>query len=187
MGQLSFFQWLIIIGVFYLIFRSFKSVFGGSGKVSATGSMICPDCGSRGEPKQIARGSTVIELFLWLCFIVPGIFYSLWRLSGKQPGCPSCGQTGMIKVSSPRGQQLISAAAHGEQEREKQPNQHTRVRCPACAELVLKAANVCKHCGLDLTAQKPAAATPGAQRKCPYCSGLSPAGALVCKVCYREF
>lgn len=47
-----------------------------------------------------------IELVLWLCFIIPGLIYSLWRLSTRSPGCPSCGQPGMVNVNSPHGKLL---------------------------------------------------------------------------------
>ncbi len=36
----------------------------------------------------------------------------------------------------------------------------THVKCPDCAELVLKEARVCKHCGCRLVPQLPAAAEP---------------------------
>lgn len=34
------------------------------------------------------------------------------------------------------------------------PEQSKRVRCPECAELVLQAANKCKHCGADLSSYR---------------------------------
>jgi hypothetical protein len=43
--------------------------------------MICQDCGAQGTPKSHTRGSILIELVLWLLFIIPGLLYSLWRLS----------------------------------------------------------------------------------------------------------
>jgi hypothetical protein len=73
-----------------------------------TGSMICPHCGTRGEPVTIARGNMAIEIVLWLCFIIPGIIYSLWRLTTKIRACPSCRAEGMVPVTSPRGRELLA-------------------------------------------------------------------------------
>lgn len=69
--------------------------------------MICPNCGTRSEAKIILKGSTTIEVVLWLCYILPGLIYSIWRRSPKQLGCPSCGQIGMINVNSPQGRILV--------------------------------------------------------------------------------
>lgn len=101
------FGFLLTAGVFYVIYKLIRNLFAGSGKISATGSLICPSCGSRGEPKTITKGSTAIELILWLCFIVPGLIYSIWRLTTRQSGCPACGNIGMIPANSPVGRRLI--------------------------------------------------------------------------------
>ena len=92
---------LVIVGIIYLV------IFGSSGKISDTGSMICQNCGTRGEPKTITKGSVWIEIILWLCLIVPGLIYSIWRLTTKQKGCPSCGQVSMIPVNTPIGRTLV--------------------------------------------------------------------------------
>ncbi len=77
------------------------------------GPFICVACGARGSPKRHVRGSVWIEIVLWCCFLVPGLLYSLWRLSTKEPVCRSCGTPGMIPVNTPRGRQL--AAELGQQ------------------------------------------------------------------------
>lgn len=105
----------VMTAVFYGIFKAFKGVFGGRGKIAADGPLICPHCGTRGSPATHTRGSTGIELVLWLCFIIPGLIYSMWRLGSKQPVCPSCRQPGMLAVTTPRGRELVqqfTAAAH---------------------------------------------------------------------------
>ena len=48
---------------------------------------VCKDCGTVGETKTVARGSMGVEIVLWLCFIVPGLIYSIWRLSSKHETC----------------------------------------------------------------------------------------------------
>lgn len=51
----------------------------------------CLDCGYEGEPKKITKGSFILEIFLWLLFLLPGFIYSIWRLtSGRYYGCPDC-------------------------------------------------------------------------------------------------
>jgi hypothetical protein len=97
---------LTLAAVLYVIYAAFKGLFGGRGKVSADGKFICPHCGTRGVPRLQTRGSTAIEVVAWLLLIVPGILYSLWRLSTRHPVCPSCRQPGMIPADSPRGRTL---------------------------------------------------------------------------------
>jgi len=103
----SIIGFLVFIGILYLVIRAFDGVFGSSGKISDTGSMICQTCGTRGEPKTVTRGSIWIEIVLWLCLIVPGLIYSIWRLTTKQKACPSCGQVSMIPVNTPVGRTLV--------------------------------------------------------------------------------
>lgn len=77
-----------------------------SGSVSATGTHVCPSCGTRGSPMRSNKGNLLIEIILWLCFIVPGLIYSIWRLSNRTGACPACGGA-MIPVATPRGQQMV--------------------------------------------------------------------------------
>jgi hypothetical protein len=98
---------ILTAGFFYLLFKAIKSGLGKDGAISAKGTMVCPTCGTRGEPKTITRGSLGMEIILWICFIVPGLIYSMWRLTTKQKGCPSCGAPGMIGVNTPMGKTLI--------------------------------------------------------------------------------
>jgi len=107
MESFSAIHWIIAAGILFMVYKVLRSTFMPGGKIAAAGSMICQACGTRGEPKQITRGSTGIELVLWLCFIIPGLIYSLWRLSSRHPGCPACGATGMIGVDTPNGRMLL--------------------------------------------------------------------------------
>lgn len=77
-------------------------------KRGVKGEMVCIDCATVATPKQTMKGSFVIELFLWLCFIVPGLLYSLWRLTTKGKGCPRCGGK-MIPTDSPAAKKIIGA------------------------------------------------------------------------------
>ena len=63
---------------------------------------ICSNCGTIGKPKTIVKGTFLIEVFLWLFLIVPGIIYTIWRVSTKYKGC----STNIVPLNSPRGKEL---------------------------------------------------------------------------------
>jgi ribosomal protein S27AE len=77
----------------------------------------CPRCGAVAKEKTVYRGSFWNEFSLWLLLIVaafyfswgflivPGILYSVWRLSTRQRVCPSCGAPNMIPLDSPLARQ----------------------------------------------------------------------------------
>jgi hypothetical protein len=70
--------------------------------------MICSSCGYVGNSKMNAKGSIGIEIVLWLCFIIPGLIYSLWRQSSYHPICPKCGNPSMIPIDTPRGEKMLA-------------------------------------------------------------------------------
>lgn len=74
----------------------------------------CKDCGTVAEPKTATRGTMALEIILWLCFLVPGLIYSVWRLSTRYDACPSCGSANLVPVQSPQGQQLAAEAGYSE-------------------------------------------------------------------------
>ncbi|HEY8085904.1 MAG TPA: hypothetical protein VIE69_09920 [Methylophilaceae bacterium] len=75
---------------------------------------ICAKCGYVGHAKKITKGSFLVEVILWLLFIpglgyfssgriysqggllyvmlffIPGVIYSLWRITTKYYVCPNC-------------------------------------------------------------------------------------------------
>jgi ribosomal protein S27AE len=69
---------------------------------------VCTTCGYVGKRKKVAKGSFLLELFLWLFFILPGVIYSVYRLSTKQKVCPKCGNATMIPTDTPAGRKLTS-------------------------------------------------------------------------------
>ena len=77
-------------------------------------SRVCTACGHVGKPKQMTRGSLGIEVVLWLCFLIPGLIYTLWRHGSRYSACPMCRNPAMIPGSSPKGRALIQGA-EGEQ------------------------------------------------------------------------
>lgn len=69
-------------------------------------NMICSSCGSRGQAKNAVKGSLLVELVMWLCFLLPGLIYSIWRLSSKQKVCRTCGASTLVPLDTPVGKDL---------------------------------------------------------------------------------
>jgi hypothetical protein len=78
-------------------------------------SVICTRCGHQGNPTSETPGSFILEVFLWLMFIVPGVIYSLWRLSKRRKVCRSCGSPELVPLDSPRGKQLSKSVFASDQ------------------------------------------------------------------------
>jgi hypothetical protein len=76
--------------------------------------MICTVCGTAGEPKTITKGSTLIELILWLCFLIPGLLYSIWRLTSRHKACAACGNQNLVPPDSPIGKKIVTELHPGE-------------------------------------------------------------------------
>lgn len=71
-------------------------------------NIICPTCGYKGKPATKVKGNIILEIVLWLIFLVPGFIYSIWRSTSRYKACPSCGSTQLVPYDSPRGQQLLA-------------------------------------------------------------------------------
>ncbi|HEX5429844.1 MAG TPA: hypothetical protein VFX17_02060 [Patescibacteria group bacterium] len=69
--------------------------------------MICTTCHYVGKPIKKTPGSFAVELVLWLFIILPGLLYSIWRISNKQKICPKCKNPTMIPADSPAGKELM--------------------------------------------------------------------------------
>ena len=51
----------------------------------------CPSCWYEWQPKKDTPWSILIELVLWLCFLIPGIVYSFRRMWATGTcKCPKC-------------------------------------------------------------------------------------------------
>ncbi|QHG91182.1 hypothetical protein CVO_04715 [Sulfurimonas sp. CVO] len=70
--------------------------------------LICTNCGYIGHPKKVTKGSFFMEVILWFLFIVPGIIYSIWRLTTRYNACPFCGASNMVPLDSPMGKKLAA-------------------------------------------------------------------------------
>jgi hypothetical protein len=72
---------------------------------------VCAACEHVGPTRGHTRGSTVLELVLWLCFVLPGLVYSLWRLSTRRQVCAQCGSEQLVPLDSPAGRRIAAAQA----------------------------------------------------------------------------
>jgi hypothetical protein len=94
--------------------------------------LYCPHCRTVGLPRLARKGSAAMQfallvvfglvaivafafvplLFFFLipvllvAFAAPSILYLVWRQTGRNEICPSCGQPGMIPPDSPRAIEL---------------------------------------------------------------------------------
>ena len=105
-GGLSFFAWLLIVGLAVGLVMAMRGSVGVSGPV-----LYCTTCGAEGRAKTKTRGSLALEIVLWCFFLVPGLIYSIWRLSSKYKVCTTCGATTLVPLASPVAQRARAAAA----------------------------------------------------------------------------
>jgi len=63
---------------------------------------LCLNCLSIEKPRLITKGDIGTEVVLWLCLILPGVVYSVWRHTSRYYGCSVCQSGRMISLSSPR-------------------------------------------------------------------------------------
>lgn len=88
---------------------------------------LCTDCHYIGGDRHVIPGNFIIEIFLWLVFIVSGFssLYSgymvpvaivsliaaggntVYRIVGQKKICPECGHSAMIPIEAPKAQTLI--------------------------------------------------------------------------------
>jgi len=69
--------------------------------------MMCAICGKYIIPTKEGRGSISIEILLWF-LIIPGLTYSIWRLTSKRKVCPFCKSVHIFSLDSRIGNQLMT-------------------------------------------------------------------------------
>ena len=97
MSSLSLYHFLVLGVIIAALVWSIRR----TPKKDSTQKMFCMNCGHEDSISSKMRGSDGIELVLWLCYIVPGIIYSIWRRGKKETTCKICGSTNLIPSSSP--------------------------------------------------------------------------------------
>lgn len=70
--------------------------------------LICSACGHVGSSKTAVKGNILIEIVLWLFFIIPGLIYSIWRSSSRYKKCVVCGSTNLVPVDTPVGRKMLA-------------------------------------------------------------------------------
>lgn len=69
---------------------------------------ICGTCGHTGKVKVHNRGSVIVLLCCVLFFIIPGVVYLLYMLTGNYHTCRACGSREVIGLETPRGRELVA-------------------------------------------------------------------------------
>ena len=105
-GTLSLLWFGLVIALFGYILHRIKPD-------NADEIKLCTTCGTSSKPAVIKRGNIIISIILWLCALVPGLIYSIWRASSKYLACPSCGGVNLIPLNSPFAQERATPAAFG--------------------------------------------------------------------------
>ncbi len=90
--------WIIGGVALAVLARAMKAIFEG---FSHPDDPYCTTCGSQGRSRTHTRGHLGIELILWLCLIVPGLLYSIWRLASRNEVCSQCGAATLVPADSP--------------------------------------------------------------------------------------
>lgn len=71
--------------------------------------MVCTTCGHHGPTRRETRGSIWLEVVLWLLLIVPGLVYSVWRMTTRRQVCAACGATTLVPADTPTGRRMLQA------------------------------------------------------------------------------
>ena len=71
---------------------------------------LCLSCGHLGKPRLRNRGSSFLEVVLWLSLVAPGILYTMWRMFRKERQCKNCNAPNPIPADSPMAQRLLNPA-----------------------------------------------------------------------------
>lgn len=87
---------ILLAGVFWFIFFPFFFI----NAATRPASIRCPNCGYTGIAHPSVKGSTIIEIGLWLIFLLPGALYSVWRVGSRKLRCPDCEFEYVVKLKS---------------------------------------------------------------------------------------
>lgn len=70
---------------------------------------VCKHCEEIGQVDLKMPGNGWVEFVLYLCYIAPGIIYSVWRRKGKKQVCGACRSDQLVAAKTRMGQQIIAA------------------------------------------------------------------------------
>lgn len=103
MSSFGLLHWVIFAAIAYAVFIAARGIFGS--KKGA--EMVCLDCGTQARAVRRTKGSLAIEILLWLCFLVPGMIYSIWRLTTRTWACPECGSERLAPPHTPAAKRML--------------------------------------------------------------------------------
>ena len=95
MGSFSAAHWFILAAIVVFVYWLLV------GSKTGAKTSYCKSCGTVAKSTPGIKGSILIEVVLWCCFIVPGIVYSLWRATTRYQKCPACGSGELVPPDSP--------------------------------------------------------------------------------------
>jgi hypothetical protein len=110
---------------------------GGSGPLK-----YCLNCGSVGPSKEYTPGDFLIMVVLLLLFVLPGLIYWAWRLTGRYWGCAKCRSKRIIPADAPAAQAALKKV-------EPSISVATRAKrfCTACGTQIYPGNRHCAGCG----------------------------------------
>lgn len=88
--------------------NTMKKKKSGIRRIDLTRKYLCMECGCQRDPIIAKRGFLVIELFMWLMYILPGIIYSIWRRVRTQQVCSNCRTPSIVLTSSSRAMGMMA-------------------------------------------------------------------------------
>ena len=100
--------------------------------------VFCQDCDFVGQPERIKPGSVGMEIALWLCALVPGLIYSIWRWSSRYEGCANCGSKRILPADSPAAKNALGRLS-------PTPSVQTWY-CEECGQPIFVAGSLCSSC-----------------------------------------
>lgn len=100
-GGMSFGAWIVVGLLAAGLAAAIKGSMGTSGA-----RLYCTSCGHEGKSTIRTRGSLVIEIILWLMFLVPGLIYTIWRHASRDRVCAACGAVTLIPPDSPAARKM---------------------------------------------------------------------------------
>jgi len=139
--------------------------------------LFCPTCGAVGRPIKVTPGNFLIEVLLWLFFLIPGLIYSLWRISSKRKVCRYCSSASLIPVESPIALRMLTHDLQAPATPPTPPPIPSRPVPPA-AIVVADPGNVlcpCQVCGKHFQFARDGFDPSNAlQIPCPHCGARTP-------------
>jgi hypothetical protein len=94
-------------------FTALKAGYRGSSQQAmgpvSDADVLCTQCGTMVRQGRIGSPSIVAAFFLALFFVIPAVFYWIYRSATSYWGCPRCFSKAIIPLNSPRAVSILAA------------------------------------------------------------------------------